>query len=54
MRGEAGGAEIGDEVVIIGRQGDLELTVDTMAQALGTINHEITCLFGLRLPRIYV
>ena len=54
VRGEAGGAEIGDEVVIIGRQGDLELTVDTMAQALGTINHEITCLFGLRLPRIYV
>ncbi len=47
-------AEVGDEVVIIGRQGNLEITADHMAAKLGTINHEIVCLFALRLPRIYV
>lgn len=47
-------ADFGDEVVLIGRQGDLEITADTMADALGTIDHEVFCLFGLRLPRIYV
>ncbi len=48
------GAEIGDEVVIIGEQGDLEITADMMAEELGTISYEIVCDFGLRLPHIYV
>ena len=52
--GREGGAEIGDEVVIIGRQGDLEVTADMMADELGTIDHEVTCLFALRLPRVYI
>lgn len=54
LRGIQRDAEIGDEVVIIGQQGDLEIGVDTMAEALNTINYEITCLFGIRLPKIYV
>ena len=54
INGRAGGAEAGDEVVIIGKQGDLEITADMMADELGTIDHEIMCLFALRLPRIYV
>ena len=54
IRGQMGGAEQGDEVVIIGKQGDHEITVEMMADMLNTINHEITCLFGLRLPKIYV
>lgn len=51
---KGGGAQVGDEVAIIGTQGDYEVTADTMAAALGTITHEITCLFGIRLPRVYV
>ena len=54
VSGVAGGAEIGDEVVIIGKQGEHEITADMMADELGTIDHEVFCLFGLRLPRIYV
>ena len=54
VRGRQRNAEIGDEVVIIGAQDDLEISVDTMAKALNTINYEITCLFGIRLPKIYV
>ena len=49
-----GAAEVGDEVVIIGTQGSLEVTADMMADELDTINYEITCGFGLRLPRIYL
>ena len=50
----ARGVEIGDEVVIVGKQGDLEITVDMMADELETTYHEIVCAFGQRLPRIYV
>jgi alanine racemase len=44
----------GDEVVLIGRSGDYELTLDDLANELGTINYDIACRFGLRLPRYYV
>lgn len=52
---ELGGpAEIGEEVVILGSQGDYEITADMMADELDTISYELICVFGLRLPRIYV
>ncbi len=54
LRGKSRKVELGDEVVIIGKQDDLEIGVDTMAEMLGTINYEVTCLFGIRLPKIYV
>ena len=47
-------AKIGDEVVILGQQGDYEITADMMADELDTINYELICMFGARLPRIYV
>ncbi len=42
---------VGDEVVLIGRQGDEEVTADEWAEKLGTISYEIVCGFGPRLPR---
>lgn len=47
-------AEIGEEIVILGSQGDYEITADMMADELDTISYELICMFGLRLPRIYV
>jgi alanine racemase len=44
----------GDEVVLIGRQGDEEVTADEWADRLGTIGYEITCGLGPRLPRTYI
>jgi alanine racemase len=41
----------GDEVVLIGRQGDEEITVDEWADLLDTIGYEITCGFTARVPR---
>jgi alanine racemase len=42
---------VGDEVVLIGEQGGAAITVDDWAEALDTINYEIVCNFGARLPR---
>ncbi len=51
--GHIAGVAAGDEVVLMGRQGNEEITVDELAGLLGTINYEITCMVGARMPRIY-
>src|SRR6056297_1477928 len=45
--------KIGDEVVLIGKQGDAEFSATEMADLIGTINYEITCDITKRVPRIY-
>jgi len=47
-------AELGDEVVLLGRQGKEEITAVELAHHVGTISWEILCHLGLRLPRRYV
>jgi alanine racemase len=44
----------GDEVVLIGTQGDERITADEWADRLGTIAYEITCGISSRVPRVYV
>ena len=46
-------AVAGDEVVIIGRQGQATITADEMADLLGTINYEVVFTNGTRVPRRY-
>ena len=46
--------QVGQDVVIIGRSGALEITLDDMARMLGTINYELACRFGLRLEKNYL
>jgi len=46
--------EMGDEAVLIGRQGDEEITAGEIAMKLGTINYEVVCMISYRVPRIYV
>ncbi len=43
----------GDEVVLIGRQGDGAITADEVAGWLGTINYEVVCGLSDRVPREY-
>jgi alanine racemase len=43
--------EVGDEVVLIGRQGDQEIPADEWAARTETISYEIVCGMGPRLPR---
>ncbi len=47
----AGGAAVGDEVVLLGRQGDEEVSADEWAALLGTISYEVLCDIGPRVPR---
>jgi alanine racemase len=45
---------VGDEVVLLGSQGEAEITADDWARALGTISYEVVCGIGPRVPRRYV
>ena len=44
----------GDEVCLIGSQGDARVSAEDWAAWLGTINYEIVCGIGRRVPRVYV
>lgn len=52
--GEVAGADCGDEVVILGTQGESSITADETAQMLGTINYEIVARLMARVRRVYV
>jgi len=51
---EWGSAYNGDEVVLIGEQGEQRVTVEELADWAGTIPYEILTAIGERVPRIYV
>lgn len=44
-------AAVGDEVVLIGHQGESSITADDLAQLTGTISYEITCDISKRVDR---
>jgi alanine racemase len=48
------GVSVGDEVVLIGRQGTAQITAGDWAGVLGTIAHEVFCGIGRRVPRVVV
>ncbi len=47
------GANEGDEAVIIGAQDRTRLSAEQVADRWGTINYEVTCGIGARVPRTY-
>lgn len=51
--GPATDVKVGDEVVLIGRSGDQEITVDEWARMLGTISYEVTCQINGRVQRVH-
>jgi alanine racemase len=46
-------AGIGDEVVLLGRQGSDEITAEELAKKLDTISYEVFCSIGARVPRVH-
>jgi len=46
-------AAAGDEVVLLGRQGSDEISVEELAAKLDTISYEVFCNVGARVPRVY-
>ena len=47
-------AHTGDEVVLLGRQGDAVITADEIAKWMETISYEVLCLFGTFNERVYI
>ena len=47
-------AQIGDEVVIFGKQGDESITADELAEWQETVSHEILTAVAQRVPRKYL
>jgi alanine racemase len=50
---EVPGVSLGDEVVLLGRQGDEEISAEELAGKLDTISYEVFCNVGARVPRVY-
>lgn len=46
--------KVGDEVVIFGEKDGLSIPVESIAENMGTINYEIVCIIGKRVPRVYI
>jgi len=46
--------KVGDEVVLFGRQSDEFISVDEVASKAGTINYEVICTVGSKVPRVYL
>lgn len=49
-----GNVEVGDEVVLIGAQGDNAITVEDVAHLIGMINYEFVSIVGKRIPRAFI
>jgi alanine racemase len=47
-------AAVGDEVVVIGPQGDDAVTLEEIAEKAGTVSYEILCNVSKRVPRLLV
>ena len=46
--------KVGDEVILLGEQGNLKFNADDIAEIMGTINYEILCMLKYRIPRVYI
>ena len=50
---EVPNVQLGEEVVIFGKQGDEEISVEELAERCDTIPYELLCNVSKRVPRIY-
>jgi alanine racemase len=48
------GVAVGDEVILIGKQGSERITADDLATHTGSIAYEVLCAIGTRVPRVWV
>lgn len=44
---------IGDEVTLIGKAGNEQITMEELGDLSGRFNYELACDLGKRIPRIY-
>jgi len=46
--------KVGDQAVLVGRQGESHITAWDLAEKIGTVPYEILCGITSRVPRVYV
>ena len=46
-------AAVGDEVVLLGKQGLEEISAEEIAERINTISYEVFCTVSARVPRVY-
>jgi alanine racemase len=51
--GPAAEDEVGDEAVLLGSQDGERVSAEELAAARGSINYEVTCAIGARIPRVH-
>ena len=51
---EVPGVSLEDEVILLGRDGELSISAEEIAQLAGTISYEIACGISSRVPRVYL
>ena len=44
----------GEDVVLIGQEGDKKISIDEIAAKTGTIAYEVTCNISRRIPRVHL
>ncbi len=47
-------AELGDEVTLIGMDGEGQITMEELGDLSGKFNYELACGLGKRIPRVYL
>jgi alanine racemase len=50
---DIGDIKVGDEVILLGEEGNSKFNADNIAEIMGTINYEILCMLKYRVPRVY-
>jgi alanine racemase len=53
ITGAADEIRVGDDVVLFGGSKEGQIAIEEIATLMGTINYEVTCLIGKRVPRVY-
>ena len=48
------GVQVRDDVILIGRDGDKEVTVEEVAEPANSFNYELVCNISRRVPRTYI
>lgn len=48
------GVKTGDQVILAGRDGDQEITLEELGELSGRFNYEFACDLGKRIPRVYI
>ena len=51
---EVPGVSLDDEVTLLGREDDVSISAEDIAELTGTISYEVTCGISRRIPRTYL